>query len=192
MQIGFSVKNPGSTQEGHQDKNSKEFQQAFANGFLAGVLNPPKELLANIAKSIASRMQAEDLDIEDLAIMAKVPQQDVEKILKGEQIPIESSLKIAELFFFFDHNPLPTNHSKLVMPCSVQPLPNYQLKIEFEDGYVAIADVSKLKGQGVFLAWETDPALFEQVYLDGGAIAWNDKLMIDALIYHPQNSFEKE
>jgi len=56
----------------------------------------------------------------------------------------------------------------------VQPLPDYRLKVRFRDGMEGTADLSRLitgEQAGVFAALR-DPALFAQVHVECGAVAW--------------------
>jgi hypothetical protein len=56
----------------------------------------------------------------------------------------------------------------------VQPLPGYRLKVRFRDGTEGTADLSRLitGGQAGVFAVLRDPALFAQVYVECGAVAW--------------------
>jgi hypothetical protein len=65
-------------------------------------------------------------------------------------------------------------------PIEVKPLDNYKIFVKFEDGVNGEADLSGLKGKGVFEFWN-EPGRFEEVYIDKetGAIAWNKNVEID-------------
>lgn len=57
---------------------------------------------------------------------------------------------------------------------SVEALPNFCLKVRFVDGTEGLVDLSKLvvsPGAGVFAAL-ADPALFDQVFVEYGAVTW--------------------
>ncbi len=59
-------------------------------------------------------------------------------------------------------------------PVEVEALPNYRLRLRYEDGAEGEADLSHLAGRGVFALWD-DYARFERVHIaKDGAIAWSD------------------
>lgn len=71
---------------------------------------------------------------------------------------------------------------------SVQPLPNYMLSVQFEDGEKRRYDVKPLFSKWeAFTALKTIKGLFEQVKVDMGGygIVWNDyiDLSCDELYY---------
>ncbi len=53
----------------------------------------------------------------------------------------------------------------------VRALPNHRLRLAFSTGEVRDYDVTPWLERGIFERLR-DPALFEQVYLDGGTAAW--------------------
>ena len=58
--------------------------------------------------------------------------------------------------------------------CSLQVLPDWQLKVKFNDGLTGVVDVSELiknPDSGIFSELR-DPSYFAQVYLDYGAVTW--------------------
>ncbi|GAB4026745.1 DUF2442 domain-containing protein [Spirosoma gilvum] len=64
---------------------------------------------------------------------------------------------------------------------SVEALPMYTLRLQFEDGTTGLVDLSNLAGRGVFSAWDNDN-LFSRPYINEmGTVAWNDLLDIDLL-----------
>jgi len=56
---------------------------------------------------------------------------------------------------------------------SVQPLENYRLLLEFDNGEKRIGDISPLLAKPVF-AFLQDMAFFNAVYLEYGAVTWKD------------------
>ncbi len=55
---------------------------------------------------------------------------------------------------------------------SVEALPNYQVKLRFDDGVEGIADLSHLVGKGVFAAWN-DKSFFAQAQVGAdGELMW--------------------
>lgn len=58
--------------------------------------------------------------------------------------------------------------------CALCVLPDWQLRVKFNDGLVGVVDVSELINNtdpGIFSALR-DPAYFALAYLDYGAVAW--------------------
>lgn len=55
----------------------------------------------------------------------------------------------------------------------VQPLDNYKLLLEFDNGEKRIGDVSPLLVKPVF-AFLKDNAFFNSVYIEYGAVTWRD------------------
>ena len=55
----------------------------------------------------------------------------------------------------------------------VEPLPEYRLRIRFEDGLCGVFDVSHLVGKGVFADWSRTE-FFESVTIDDqcGTVVW--------------------
>jgi hypothetical protein len=63
------------------------------------------------------------------------------------------------------------------------PLPDFRLKLSFDNGEVGVVDLSALASLGVFNAWRT-PGLFNDVFVSSeGAVAWPGQidLCADAL-----------
>ncbi|HET6511733.1 MAG TPA: DUF2442 domain-containing protein [Candidatus Kapabacteria bacterium] len=56
-----------------------------------------------------------------------------------------------------------------------KPLQGYKLELLFTDGVRGIVDLSDMIGKGVF-AKLADRHAFEQVYIDGGTVAWEGGL----------------
>ena len=57
----------------------------------------------------------------------------------------------------------------------------FKIYLEFSDGIKGIADLSYLKGKGVFEFWNKEEN-FSKVTIDNnGGIVWNDEVDIDAL-----------
>ncbi len=64
---------------------------------------------------------------------------------------------------------------------SVEPLPNYKLKLSFNSGEKTIYDVSPLIGRyDVFRPLLTIKGLFENVKNERYGVAWNDDIDIDS------------
>ena len=63
----------------------------------------------------------------------------------------------------------------------VEAFPNYQLRLQFDDGTNGVIDLSNLAGKGVFRAWDDNNLFFKPYINDMGAVAWNDVLDIDSL-----------
>jgi hypothetical protein len=66
---------------------------------------------------------------------------------------------------------------------SVEPLPNYRLKLRFDDGVEGTVNLSHLAGKGVFSAWN-DPEQFARVRIgEFGEPAWDGDIDVcpDAL-----------
>lgn len=63
---------------------------------------------------------------------------------------------------------------------SVQPTEKYKLRLRYNDGIEATADISYLAGRGIFRQWDEND-LFFQVKIDPetNAIVWNDDLDLD-------------
>lgn len=56
---------------------------------------------------------------------------------------------------------------------SIHPLPDYHLKLCFDDGVAGTVNLSRLVGKGVFVAWN-DPKQFARVRLgDFGEPVWD-------------------
>ena len=78
----------------------------------------------------------------------------------------------------------------------VDVLEDYKLNLEFADGTVGIADVSRLVGEGVFSLWE-DYSEFRKVHIGSvGELLWGDQIDLcpDALYLnitgkHPEDVF---
>lgn len=47
----------------------------------------------------------------------------------------------------------------------IKALPQFKLRVKFEDGAEGVADLSDLVGKGVFLKWK-EPGFFESVFID--------------------------
>lgn len=59
---------------------------------------------------------------------------------------------------------------------AVAPLPDFCLRLKFEDGTDRVVDLSDLAGVGVFQAW-LEPGVFDQVTVTNhGSLAWPDEL----------------
>lgn len=48
---------------------------------------------------------------------------------------------------------------------AVSSLPDYKIRVEFDDGAEGVVDLAHLLGRGVFMAW-SDPAFFQSVGID--------------------------
>ena len=56
---------------------------------------------------------------------------------------------------------------------NVQPLPDYKLLVEFDNGEKRISDITRLLEKPVF-SFLKDPRHFDSVYIDCGAVTWKD------------------
>ena len=63
---------------------------------------------------------------------------------------------------------------------SVNPLPEYKLRVTFDDGVSGIIDLSNFVRSGIFSVLQNEDS-FNRVYTNGYSVAWNDELEIDAL-----------
>lgn len=62
----------------------------------------------------------------------------------------------------------------------VQALPEYKIRVCYEDGVEGELDLSQYVGKGVFAAWK-DLDFFESVYISPhGSIAWSDDIELCA------------
>ena len=57
--------------------------------------------------------------------------------------------------------------------CGVRPLPNHRLLLRFNDGAAKEFDFTPLLNNAAFRPLQ-DTAVFNQVYIDFGTVAWND------------------
>lgn len=58
----------------------------------------------------------------------------------------------------------------------VEPLPDYRLKLRFDDGVEGVVDLSPLVGQGVFAAWR-DVEHFRRVRIgEFGELVWEGEI----------------
>lgn len=58
----------------------------------------------------------------------------------------------------------------------VEPLPDYRLKLRFDDGVEGVVDLSSLVGQGVFTAWQ-DVEHFRRVRIgELGELVWDGEI----------------
>lgn len=57
-----------------------------------------------------------------------------------------------------------------------QPLPDFRLELQFDNGEGGVVDLSEYVGKGVFAAWER-PGVFEQVVVTSdGTVEWPGEL----------------
>lgn len=68
----------------------------------------------------------------------------------------------------------------MIHAIAIKALPDYKLKVKFDDGVEGTVDLSHLKNGEAFKFW-LEPGNFEKAYIDGEGIAWNESLDIDAL-----------
>ncbi len=74
-----------------------------------------------------------------------------------------------------------TNLNTIPKITLINPIEGCKLYLEFSDGIKGIADLSHLKGKGVFELWNNEEN-FSKVHIDtNGGIVWNDEVDIDAL-----------
>jgi len=65
----------------------------------------------------------------------------------------------------------------IARPTSVESLPGFRLRLQFEDGVEGVVDLSQLAGRGVFARWTEEPDSFDGVQVTPhGALAWGDDL----------------
>jgi hypothetical protein len=58
----------------------------------------------------------------------------------------------------------------------VKVLPEYRLKLEFDDSVCEVVDFSEAVGKGVFTLW-CDPLFFERVRIgSSGELVWNNRI----------------
>jgi len=66
----------------------------------------------------------------------------------------------------------------MVRPVTVEPLPDFRIRIRFSDGVEGVIDLSTNAGKGVFTPL-LDPAFFRRVHVGQfGQIAWSDEIEI--------------
>lgn len=59
---------------------------------------------------------------------------------------------------------------------SAEALPDYRVKLRYDDGVQGVVDLSAEVGKGIFKAWE-DKEFFKQVRIgDFGQLVWSDEL----------------
>jgi len=64
-------------------------------------------------------------------------------------------------------------------------IPEYKLKVTFDDGVSGIIDLKDFIGSGIFSILK-DEKLFDKAYAAGYAIAWNNELEIDAIAIYAE------
>jgi hypothetical protein len=66
-------------------------------------------------------------------------------------------------------------------------LGDYKLWLRFEDGAQGTVDLSRLRGRGVFAAWD-DPAMFARASIDPetGAVCWPGGVDLDPYVLYSQ------
>ncbi|MGH2645631.1 MAG: DUF2442 domain-containing protein [Chitinophagaceae bacterium] len=67
----------------------------------------------------------------------------------------------------------------MIKPARVTALPEYKIKVLFEDGTEGVIDLSTFMGEGIFTSLR-DENIFKKVYVTKSSIAWSDELEIDA------------
>jgi hypothetical protein len=68
---------------------------------------------------------------------------------------------------------------------SVKPMPDFKLQVTFDDGVCGVIDLKEYIKHGIFSVLQTRD-LFDKVYTNGYAIAWNEDLEIDALAIYAE------
>jgi hypothetical protein len=68
----------------------------------------------------------------------------------------------------------------MIRAIATKPLPDFKLKVKFDDGVEGVADLGRLKDGEAFKFW-LEKGNFEKAYIDGEGIAWNENLDIDVL-----------
>ncbi len=64
----------------------------------------------------------------------------------------------------------------MIKPVEVEALPNYVIRIKFEDGVQGNIDLSYLVGKGVFKVLR-QPTVFQKVFIsESGAISWGNEI----------------
>jgi hypothetical protein len=64
-------------------------------------------------------------------------------------------------------------------------IPEYKLKVTFDDGVSGVIDLRDFIENGIFSVLK-DKQLFNKVYTVGYAIAWSDELEIDAIAVYAE------
>lgn len=68
----------------------------------------------------------------------------------------------------------------MIKPIEVEALPNYVIRIKFEDGVQGEIDLSDLVGKGVFKALQKSTK-FQKVFIsESGAISWGNEIELCA------------
>jgi hypothetical protein len=73
--------------------------------------------------------------------------------------------------------------SVVIKVVEVEALPNYRIRLRFEDGVEGVADLSGFVGRGVFRMW-SEAGCFERVRIGTrGEVRWSDEVVLcpDAL-----------
>lgn len=68
---------------------------------------------------------------------------------------------------------------------SVNPLPDYKLKVTFDDGVSGIIDLKNFIKNGILSALQNE-ASFKKVFTNGYSVAWSDELEIDSLAIYAE------
>lgn len=64
-------------------------------------------------------------------------------------------------------------------------VPEYKLKVSFDDGVSGVIDLKDFTENGIFSVLK-DKQLFNKVYSVGYAVAWSDELEIDAVTIYAE------
>lgn len=64
-------------------------------------------------------------------------------------------------------------------------VPEYKLKVSFDDGVSGVTDLKDFIENGIFSVLK-DKQLFNKVYSVGYAVAWSDELEIDAVTIYAE------
>lgn len=64
----------------------------------------------------------------------------------------------------------------MIRVSKVSALPDYKIRVRFDDGVEGEVDLSRYVGKGVFAAW-SDAAFFETVHVSSyGSVAWSEDI----------------
>jgi hypothetical protein len=66
----------------------------------------------------------------------------------------------------------------VIKAVEVEALPEYRIRVRFEDGVEGVADLSRLSSRGVFRIWD-DEGRFEEVHIGtSGEIEWTAEVAV--------------
>jgi high-affinity K+ transport system ATPase subunit B len=77
------------------------------------------------------------------------------------------------------------NKNIFMKPVKVLALPDYKLRVSYDDGVSGIIKLADFVKKGIFTSLK-DVQLFRNVYVTDSSIAWSDELEIDALAVYAE------